>query len=168
MEPTASARPGDDEPDATGPGPPGRAGMPASRRAGWTSAGRAGLPSKGEKKLVPHLVDHRDLRDRAIAEALVVSERTAQNHVQHILTPSSGSLPAVRSRPGSSPADRQTSDYRITATQRGGCVGLRDATRSARGSDASPVAKQRCSSNVRVAPSAGFEPAPVPGSPRRY
>jgi DNA-binding CsgD family transcriptional regulator len=41
---------------------------------------------QGREELGLHLVDHRDLRDRAIAEALVVSERTAQNHVQHILT----------------------------------------------------------------------------------
>jgi DNA-binding NarL/FixJ family response regulator len=47
--------------------------------------GTAPGPLTAGEEEVAELVS-RGLTNRAIAEALVVSERTAQNHVQHILT----------------------------------------------------------------------------------
>ncbi len=47
--------------------------------------GRTRGPLTAREEQVAELVS-RGLTNRAIAKALVVSERTAQNHVQHILT----------------------------------------------------------------------------------
>jgi DNA-binding CsgD family transcriptional regulator len=64
--------------------------VPWAARAGKFTAkpqpqGRAAGPLTAREEEVAELVS-RGLTNRAIAAALVVSERTAQNHVQHILT----------------------------------------------------------------------------------
>jgi DNA-binding CsgD family transcriptional regulator len=64
--------------------------VPWAARAGKLTAqpqpqGRAAGPLTAREEEVAELVS-RGLTNRAIAAALVVSERTAQNHVQHILT----------------------------------------------------------------------------------
>jgi ATP/maltotriose-dependent transcriptional regulator MalT len=61
---------------------------PFARRAGRLLAGLGGPRGSGlsaRERQVAELVA-RGLSNKGIAEALVVSERTAQNHVQHILT----------------------------------------------------------------------------------
>jgi len=63
---------------------PGRRG-PSRSPPTCTQQGEPGDRSPPAEEQVAELVS-RGLTNRAIAKALVVSERTAQNHVQHILT----------------------------------------------------------------------------------